>query len=69
MIGTTLEVTGELRKLRNEKVHDGHSLPNISRVIKSRSRWVGNVARMGERTGAGRVLVGEPEGKKTTWKT
>jgi len=29
---------------------------------------VRNVALMGERIGAGRVLAGEPEGKKTTWK-
>ena len=27
-------------------------------------RWVGHVARMGERRGAYRVLVGKPEGKK-----
>jgi hypothetical protein len=37
-----------------------HSIQNISRVIKSRSIcWVGNVARMDERTGAGRVLAEE----------
>jgi len=28
-----------------------------------------NVARMGERRGAYRVLVGKPEGKKPLWKT
>jgi hypothetical protein len=39
--------------------------PNIIRVIKSRRlRWAGYVARMGNRTGANRVLVGRPEGKK-----
>ena len=27
-------------------------------------RWAGHVARMGERRGAFRVLVGKPEGKK-----
>ena len=65
MIGTPSEVTGDWRKLWNEKVHDRHSLPNISRVIKPRSiSWVRNVARMGERTGAGRDVAGEPEGKK-----
>ena len=39
--------------------------PNIVRMIKSRSmRWVGRVARMDERRGVYRVLVGKPEGKK-----
>jgi len=38
---------------------------NIVRVIKSRRmRWVGHVARMGERRGVYRVLVGKPEGKR-----
>ena len=36
-----------------------------SRVIKSRRmRWAGHVARMGEDSGAYRVLVGKPEGKR-----
>jgi hypothetical protein len=39
-------------------------------VIKSRRmRWVGIVERMGESRGIHRVLVGEREGKETTWKT
>jgi hypothetical protein len=38
------------------------SSPNIVRVIK-RIRWAGNVARMGERKGVYRVLVGKPEFK------
>jgi len=33
-------------------------------VIKSTMRWAGNVARMGERRGVYRVLVGKPEGKR-----
>jgi hypothetical protein len=34
-------------------------------MIKSRKmRWVGHVARMGERRGVYRILVGRPEGKK-----
>jgi len=34
-------------------------------VVKSRRmRWAGHVARMGERRGVHRVLVGKPEGKR-----
>ena len=39
--------------------------PNIVQVIKSRRMiWAGDVARMGDRKGAYRVLVGKPEGKR-----
>jgi len=41
------EVTGEWRKLYNEELNDLYSSSNIVRVIKSRMRWVGHVARMG----------------------
>jgi hypothetical protein len=38
---------------------------NIVRVVKSRRmRWVGHVARMWERGGVHRVLLGKPEGKR-----
>ena len=54
-----------MEKLRNEKLNDLYSSPNIVRVIKSRRmRWVGHVARMGESRGVYRVLVGKPEGKR-----
>jgi len=34
-------------------------------VIKSRRmRWTGHVARMGDRRGVYRILVGKPEGKR-----
>jgi len=59
------DVTGEWKKLHNEELRDLYSLPNIVRVVKSRRmRWVGHVARMGERRGVHRVLVRKPEGKR-----
>jgi hypothetical protein len=42
-------VTGEWRKLYNEKLNYLYSSPNIFRVIKSRGmRWTGHVLCMGE---------------------
>ena len=59
------EVTGEWRKLHNEKLSDLYSLPNIVWVVKSRRmRWAGQVALMGEGRGVYRVLVGKLEGKR-----
>jgi hypothetical protein len=50
-------------------LNDLYSSPNIFRLIKSRMRWVGHVARMGERRGVYRVLVGKPDGKKPLGRT
>jgi len=59
------EVTGEWRKLHIEELSDLYSLPNNVRVVKSRRmRWVGYLARTGERRGVYSVLVGKPEGKR-----
>ena len=41
------EVTGEWRKLHNEELNDLYCSPNIVRVIKTRTRWAGHIARMG----------------------
>jgi hypothetical protein len=58
------EVTGEWRKLHNKELHDLYSSQSILRTIKSwRMRWVGHIARMGEKRNAYRLLVGKPEGK------
>jgi hypothetical protein len=39
------EVTGDWRRLHNEELHIFYSLPNGSRLVKSRRmRWVGHVA-------------------------
>jgi hypothetical protein len=59
------EVTGEWRKLHNEKLRDLYSSPSIFRLIKSRRmRWAGHVARMGEKRNQHRLLMGNPEGKR-----
>ena len=53
----TDEVTGKWRRLNNEELYDLHS-PNIIGSIKWRMRWAGYVARMADRRGAYRILVG-----------
>ena len=61
------EVTGQWRKLHNEKLNDLYSSPNIVRVKKSGMRWEGHVARMGERCVQG--LGEETFRKETTGET
>jgi hypothetical protein len=58
-------VTGGWRKLHNEELHNLYSSPSIIRIMKSmRMRWVGHVARMGEKRNVYRLFVGKPEGKR-----
>ena len=63
------EVTGEWRQLPKEELNDLYSSPNIVLVIKSRIRWAGHVARMGDRRSVYRVLVGKLEGKRPLGRT
>jgi hypothetical protein len=59
-------VMGGWRKLHNEELHNLYSSPSIIRIIKSRRmRWVGHVARMGEKRNMCWLLVGKPEGKRS----
>jgi hypothetical protein len=59
------EVTWEWRKLHEEEFYDLYCSPSIVRLLKSRRiRWVGHVARVRERRGVYRVLVGKPEVKR-----
>jgi hypothetical protein len=46
------EVTGEWGKLHNKELHELYYSPSNIRIIKSRRRWAGHVARMGEKRNA-----------------
>jgi hypothetical protein len=64
------EVTGEWRELHDERFNDLCTSPKIVRMIKSRRiRLTGQVARMGERSGVYRVLVGKHDGKRPLGRT
>jgi hypothetical protein len=59
------EVTEEWRKIHNEEINDLYCLHNIVRFIKSRRmRWVGHVARLGDRRVVYSVLVGKPKRRR-----
>ena len=58
------EITEEWRELYKEELNGLYCSPNIFRLIKSKVRWAGRVARMGQSRGAYGVLVGNLEGKR-----
>jgi hypothetical protein len=59
------EVIGVWGIQHNKALYVLYSSPNIIRVITSRKlRWAGPVARIGERRGACRVVVGKFKGRK-----
>jgi len=57
-------MTGDRRRLHNEKLHDLCSSSNNIPVIKSRVRLAGHVAGMRDKGGAYSVLVGKPDRKR-----
>jgi hypothetical protein len=52
-----------MEKQHIEELNDLYRSPKIVRVTKSRMRWAGHQARMGDRKGVYRVLVRKSEGK------
>jgi hypothetical protein len=64
MLGSNAE-KGDWKRLHNGEPYGLYSSPKIMRVISlMRMRWVGQVARLGDRSGACRDLVGRPEEKR-----
>jgi hypothetical protein len=57
------EVTGERRKLHNEKLRIFYYSPDITGVTKQR-RWAGHIAQMGKVKNVCKILVGKPEGRR-----
>jgi hypothetical protein len=58
-------VIGGWKNMHNVELHNLYCSQSIIRIIKSRRiRWVGHVARTGEKRKAYRILVGKPEGKR-----
>jgi hypothetical protein len=56
-------LAGGWRNSHNE-IHNLNALPHIIRVIKSRRmKWVGHVARMGEKINIGNIFVVNHEGR------
>ena len=62
-------VRRDWRRLHNEELYDLYPSSHTIQVIQSRKvRWVGHIARMGNRRGAYSVLVGKREIEEDNWK-
>jgi hypothetical protein len=60
------DVTEGWRKLHKEDLHNLYSSPNIIRIIKSRRKmWAGQIARIGEKRNACKLLLGKSAGKRS----
>jgi hypothetical protein len=60
-----VEVIGGWRKLHNGEFHNLYSSPSIIKIMRSRRmRRAGNVARIGKKRSAYRILVGKLRGKR-----
>jgi hypothetical protein len=57
------DVSGDTRKLHNEKLHNVYS-SNKQVIVSSTMRWDGHVARMRYKRNAYRILLGKAEGKR-----
>ena len=58
------EMTGEWKKQHNEELHGLYDSLDVVRIMKlHRLRWVGHVARMGEKRRLYSILVQNSEGK------
>jgi hypothetical protein len=58
-------VTGEWRGLCSEELQNHYSLTNVTGVIKGRRmKLAGHVARVGDKRGAYKALVGRPDRKR-----
>jgi hypothetical protein len=66
MMGAVCIFETSIMKLHNEELHNLYSAPGIIRQVKSRRlRRVGHVARVGEERKLYKVLVENPEGKRS----
>jgi hypothetical protein len=53
------------QKRLHERLQNLYALPNITKMIKSRMRWIGHVACMKKMRNAYRILIREPKQKKS----